>query len=168
MSVIIKKTITEAKKLWSCCFYDLNKPSWISKHRKNPLGLVSIEKVFIRARFRFPKSSFSSKSCLWNYLRKISVDIGFREKWFENGIEFEVTDSAEVQSMPVPSSYNDISVSSSVRDFLGWAWYERDFFVPQRWKSDNLEVRIRFGSVHYTALGLFVHLLHYNIFKFIL
>ena len=55
--------------------------------------------------------------------------------------------------MPVPSSYNDIGVSSAVRDFLGWAWYEREFFVPQRWKSDNLEVKLRFGSVHYTAVG---------------
>ncbi len=80
-------------------------------------------------------------------------DVGFRERWFENGIEHQVADASEILMMPVPSSYNDIGVSSAVRDFLGWAWYEREFFVPQRWKSDNLEVKLRFGSVHYTAVG---------------
>ena len=83
----------------------------------------------------------------------LDSDIGFREEWFENGIDFEVTDPSEILSMPVPSSYNDISTSAAVRDHVGWAWYERDFFVPQGWKNENLEVRLRFGSVHYIANG---------------
>ena len=83
----------------------------------------------------------------------LDSDLGFREEWFNNGLEYEVTDPSEIQLMPVPSSYNDISTSAAIRDFVGWAWYEREFFVPQRWKTDNLEVRLRFGSVHYTANG---------------
>ena len=80
-------------------------------------------------------------------------DIGFNEKWFENGIEYQVKDPSEIMHMPVPSSYNDISTNAAVRDFLGWAWYERQFFVPQRWKADNLEVKLRFGAAHYTTVG---------------
>ena len=83
----------------------------------------------------------------------LDSDQGFREEWFNNGLEYKVTDPSEIQLMPVPSSYNDISTSAAIRDFVGWAWYEREFFVPQRWKTDNLEVKLRFGSVHYTANG---------------
>ena len=86
----------------------------------------------------------------------LDSDQGFREEWFNNGLEYEVTDPSEIQLMPVPSSYNDISTSAAIRDFVGWAWYEREFFVPQRWKTDNLEVRLRFGSVHYTANGKYL------------
>ena len=62
-------------------------------------------------------------------------------------------EASDVMQMPVPSSYNDIGVSAAVRDFVGWAWYERTFFVPNRWKSDKLEIMLRFGAVHYTAVG---------------
>jgi beta-glucuronidase len=55
--------------------------------------------------------------------------------------------------MPVPSSFNDITTNATIRDFVGWAWYQRDFFVPVRWQSDPVEVRIRFGSAHYIAMG---------------
>ncbi|PSN36674.1 Beta-glucuronidase [Blattella germanica] len=53
--------------------------------------------------------------------------------------------------MPVPSSYNDVTVNATIRDFVGWAFYVRTFFVPKRWKLDNQRVVLRFGSVHYTA-----------------
>jgi beta-glucuronidase len=54
--------------------------------------------------------------------------------------------------MPVPSSYNDITVNSAVRDFIGWAWYQRQFYTPKRWCLDKQRVVLRFGSVHYTAI----------------
>jgi hypothetical protein len=31
-----------------------------------------------------------------------------------------------------------------------------DHNIDPRWKDDNLEVRLRFGSVHYTAVGSFL------------
>jgi len=54
--------------------------------------------------------------------------------------------------MPVPSSYNDVTINSTVRDFVGWAWYQREFYPPKRWWIDERRVVLRFGSVHYTAL----------------
>lgn len=54
--------------------------------------------------------------------------------------------------MPVPSSYNDVTVNSTVRDFVGWAWYQHEFYPPKRWWIDEQRVVLRFGSVHYTAL----------------
>lgn len=52
--------------------------------------------------------------------------------------------------MPVPSSYNDITTSSDLRDYVGPVWYERTFFVPSAWS--DLKVFLRFGSVNYHAL----------------
>ena len=55
-----------------------------------------------------------------------------------------------MMQMPVPSSYNDIGTSSSLRDLLGYVWYERQFMVPSSWSQDK-RIVIRFGSVHYKA-----------------
>ncbi|KAF4520950.1 hypothetical protein B566_EDAN008761 [Ephemera danica] len=66
----------------------------------------------------------------------------------------ETRDSGgEILMMPVPSSYNDVTTRADIRDFVGWAWYERTFFVPAAWLQQDSKVRImlRFGSVHYTA-----------------
>ena len=43
------------------------------------------------------------------------------------------------------------SQNSTVRDFVGWAWYDRTFFAPKRWNGSDTEVFLRFGSVHYLA-----------------
>lgn len=52
--------------------------------------------------------------------------------------------------MPVPSSYNDITQDVKIRDHIGWAWYQRSFFVPKTWKAQR--VSLRFGSVNYHAI----------------
>nr|CAD7459936.1 unnamed protein product [Timema tahoe] len=72
-------------------------------------------------------------------------DQGFDEEWYGNELK-------EWINMPVPSSYNDITVHANVRDYVGWVWYQRDFFVPKRWQQDNIGVYLRFGSIHYTAI----------------
>nr|CAD7569896.1 unnamed protein product [Timema californicum] len=72
-------------------------------------------------------------------------DQGFDEEWYNNELK-------EWINMPVPSSFNDITVHANVRDYVGWVWYQRDFFVPKRWQQDNIGVYLRFGSVHYTAI----------------
>lgn len=51
--------------------------------------------------------------------------------------------------MPVPSSYNDITQEVGIRDFVGWAWYEKQFFVPKSWLTDERSVILRFGSINY-------------------
>nr|CAD7195018.1 unnamed protein product [Timema douglasi] len=72
-------------------------------------------------------------------------DQGFDEEWYNNELK-------EWINMPVPSSFNDITVHANVRDYVGWVWYQQDFFVPKRWQQDNIGVYLRFGSVHYTAI----------------
>nr|KAG5706851.1 hypothetical protein BaRGS_004186 [Batillaria attramentaria] len=52
--------------------------------------------------------------------------------------------------MPVPSNYNDITSEKSVRDFVGWAWYETTFYVPAA--SKDLVVSLIFGSAHYNTV----------------
>jgi beta-glucuronidase len=49
-----------------------------------------------------------------------------------------------VAAMPVPASYNDISVSPAVRDHVGPVWYRRTFFAPASWAGR--EVRVRVGA----------------------
>ncbi|XP_017120244.2 beta-glucuronidase-like [Drosophila elegans] len=72
---------------------------------------------------------------------------GYLEKWFEKGLS---QSGRRVISMAVPASYNDITVSRSLRDHVGPVWYERTFFVPASWDRRS-RTWLRFGSVHYRA-----------------
>jgi len=51
--------------------------------------------------------------------------------------------------MPVPSSFNDITEKREIRDYSGWVWYDRKFFVPSTWSTGA--ILLRFGSVNYIA-----------------
>ncbi|KAJ8922925.1 hypothetical protein NQ315_001468 [Exocentrus adspersus] len=55
----------------------------------------------------------------------------------------------DVELMPVPSSYNDVSVNATVRDHVGVVKYRRSFVLPASWS--NKTVWLRFGSVCYAA-----------------
>lgn len=57
----------------------------------------------------------------------------------------------EILLMPVPSSYNDITQDSKIRDHVGLVWYDRTFFVPKSWNDNNTRVFLRFSSVSYAA-----------------
>nr|XP_020456270.1 beta-glucuronidase isoform X2 [Monopterus albus] len=55
--------------------------------------------------------------------------------------------------MPVPASYNDITQDATLRDFVGWVWYEREVVVPARWVTDEgVRVVLRVGSAHYFSV----------------
>jgi len=54
--------------------------------------------------------------------------------------------------MPVPSSFNDIGQDKSLRDFVGWVWYDTSFYVPPSWSNELNRILLRFSSVHYYAL----------------
>jgi beta-glucuronidase len=61
---------------------------------------------------------------------------------------------SEVFKMPVPASFNDVTTSARVRDFVGVAWYQRHFRVPSSWLGEpraDKKLVIRFGGVHYKA-----------------
>ena len=74
---------------------------------------------------------------------KCIVDLNYLLISFQNG---------KVIDMPVPSSYNDITQNKKLRDFVGWVWYDRDFFVPKSWDNEETtRTVIRFESCHYTC-----------------
>ncbi|KAF4520121.1 hypothetical protein B566_EDAN010277 [Ephemera danica] len=77
-------------------------------------------------------------------------NIGFREQWYARPLK---QSGGEILMMPVPASYNDVTTRADVRDFVGWAWYERTFFAPAAWlqKDSGVRIMLRFGSVHYAA-----------------
>ncbi|MFC7328681.1 beta-glucuronidase [Marinactinospora rubrisoli] len=41
----------------------------------------------------------------------------------------------------VPASYNDLFTDPSIRDHVGWAWYQRDVWVPRGWAGERVFVR---------------------------
>ena len=69
----------------------------------------------------------------------------------------------------MPSSFNDVTTNRTLRDYVGWAWYQRQFFTPSNWlryQSDSIgqsrrkphfnsdtdkTIILRFDSVHYFA-----------------
>jgi beta-glucuronidase len=77
---------------------------------------------------------------IWKF--KLDSGEGLQEKWYEN----DLTDTI---SMAVPSSFNDIGVNASIRDHVGWVWYEREFSVPAILQSER--VVLRFGSATHLA-----------------
>ena len=71
---------------------------------------------------------------------------GFRESWFTGPL----SSRGDCHEMPVPASYNDITTNTTVRDHLGWAWYDTQFYVDPGWETSRVLVRL--GSVHYNAI----------------
>ena len=69
--------------------------------------------------------------------------------------------------MPVPSSYNDITQDINIRDFVGWVWYDREFFVPTSWNDEEqLRVVMRFESCHYFCIVVSFFIAEYIAFDF--
>ena len=58
--------------------------------------------------------------------------------------------SGPVIPMPVPASYNDITQSKELRDFVGGAWYDNEFYVPPELANKRIVMRI--DSAHYNAI----------------
>jgi len=83
---------------------------------------------------------------LWNFRIDDSADRrrGFADQWYAKPLR----QSGVVEKMPVPSSFNDVGTDAKTRDFVGWAWYDKEFFF----KSAGERVVLRFGSVHYNAM----------------
>ena len=85
---------------------------------------------------------------VWNFIADTSPsrNKGFDEKWYTKPL----SQSGEIIPMPVPASYNDITQSKQLRDFVGWVWYETEFYVPTEWQSKRAV--LRFDSAHYNTL----------------
>ena len=60
--------------------------------------------------------------------------------------------SGDVIPMPVPSSYNDITEDSNLREFIGWVWYEKEVYVPRSWENNATRVVLRFEATNYHTI----------------
>ncbi|KAI1293682.1 Beta-glucuronidase [Halotydeus destructor] len=104
----------------------------------------------------YPRESVNrevkSLNGIWNFRTEpeASVNLGFEQRWFETSLQTE-KHHGHVIDMPVPSSYNDITQSVKLRDYVGWVWYDRSFYAPQSWLDSKKTVLLRFDSVHYYA-----------------
>ncbi|XP_061163610.1 beta-glucuronidase-like [Saccostrea echinata] len=85
---------------------------------------------------------------LWNFRIDTSESRvrGFDENWFSRPLK----QSGPVIPMPVPASYNDITQSKKLRDFVGWAWYDNEFYIPPEFTSKRIVLRI--DSAHYNTI----------------
>ncbi|KAK5600411.1 hypothetical protein CRENBAI_021708 [Crenichthys baileyi] len=103
----------------------------------------------------FPRESSSREvkelNGLWVFRADISPNRnqGFERAWYKS----RLAETGPVIDMPVPASYNDITQDPTLRDFIGWVWYEREVTVPARWITDQgVRVVLRVGSAHYYSV----------------
>ncbi|CAC5378346.1 uidA [Mytilus coruscus] len=85
---------------------------------------------------------------MWKFRADMSPtrNEGFLKKWYTQPL----SQTGDVIPMPVPASYNDITQDRKLRDFIGWVWYETEFFVPVEWQQKR--VVLRFDSAHYNTM----------------
>lgn len=80
---------------------------------------------------------------IWRFKKEERMNQGVEEKWYLEPLKNTI-------EMPVPSSYNDITTDKSLRDHVGWVWYETDFYIPCDWQ--NKRMVLRFGSATHHAV----------------
>lgn len=103
----------------------------------------------------YPRESSSREikeiNGLWNFRADQSANrnLGFEQAWYKS----RLAETGPVIDMPVPASYNDITQDYTLRDFVGWVWYEREVVVPVRWvKDEGTRLVLRVGSAHYYSI----------------
>ncbi|GAA6070403.1 beta-glucuronidase isoform X1, partial [Tachysurus ichikawai] len=103
----------------------------------------------------FPQESLSRElkelNGLWTFRADFSPNRnqGFDQFWFKRPL----SESGPVIDMPVPSSFNDLTQNPKLRDFIGWVWYEKEAWIPQRWlQNKDTRIMLRVGSAHYYAV----------------
>src|SRR4030042_3946764 len=77
-------------------------------------------------------------SGVWNF-KKDSLGVGEKEQWF-NGLK-------DCRSIAVPGSWNE--QFDDMRDYLDFAWYEKETYIPGGWKGQRIFIRV--GSANYAA-----------------
>ncbi|CAG5127681.1 unnamed protein product [Candidula unifasciata] len=101
----------------------------------------------------YPRDSEARQSKLLDGLWHFRADYsptrnqGFAEKWWTA----RLYQTGPVIDMPVPSSYNDVTEDKKLRDFVGWVWYDREFYVASDWAT-NRRMVLRFDSAHYNTI----------------
>ncbi len=80
---------------------------------------------------------------IWDFCLD-AEDRGVREAYYRSFPD-------DCRPMPVPASYNDITVDPEIRDHVGPVWYRRRFHVPSSFRDSSLAVRVGAASHHATA-----------------
>ncbi|MBH1945637.1 hypothetical protein I5L01_15580, partial [Erythrobacter sp. YJ-T3-07] len=70
---------------------------------------------------------------VWNFSLASGPDIEYDQGWLQ-----VIPPRLQV---PVPSSYNDIFLDASIRDHVGWVYYQRHVVVPRTWTGENYFLR---------------------------
>ncbi|NGP45118.1 beta-glucuronidase [Bacillaceae bacterium SIJ1] len=78
---------------------------------------------------------------IWNFQLDAN-SLGEEHGWPAQGLPSSI-------HMPVPSSFNDITTSQEMRDYVGDVWYETTTYLPNEWFTET--VMLRFGAVSHTA-----------------
>ncbi|XP_065313222.1 beta-glucuronidase-like isoform X2 [Gordionus sp. m RMFG-2023] len=120
---------------------------------------------FIDSLLPVQNNEFREIKCLnglWKFkvLPSLNTTIGFDQNWYDYPMKNFIL-------MPVPSSYNDITLDSNIRNFLGWAWYQTEIYIPPSWITEykylslnnidheekaSFKYILRFESVNYYAM----------------
>ncbi|KAM9320081.1 beta-glucuronidase [Gastrophryne carolinensis] len=99
-----------------------------------------------------PSREVKELSGVWSFRADTSPDRndGFRQLWYKSPLR----ETGPVIDMPVPASFNDITQDITLRDFIGWVWYEKELWLPSRWleHQDSSRIVLRVGSAHYFSI----------------
>ena len=102
----------------------------------------------------FPKDSptrlVKNLDGVWHFRADFSENrnAGFDEKWWEKPL----SSTGDIIKMPIPSSFNDITQDAKLRDFVGWVWYERNFWMPSFWLESKQRIFLLLESAHYNTV----------------
>jgi beta-glucuronidase len=104
--------------------------------------------VCSRAGMLHPQDSESrevkSLDGLWQF-KPDYADVGMRDRWHTAPLP------PPTLTMPVPSSYNDLTQDAALREHVGMVWYERDTFVPLHWMSRRVVLFVGSANHHATV-----------------
>ncbi|NLE99005.1 MAG: beta-glucuronidase [Propionibacterium sp.] len=70
---------------------------------------------------------------IWDF-QLDAAGAGLDDRWFAAAL-------ADARPMPVPSSFNDVTVESEIHDHVGHVWYQRDVIAPRLLDGERLFVR---------------------------
>lgn len=80
------------------------------------------------------------------------AELGFDQSWHSNNLEDRCSPQ-DLYRMPVPAAFNDITSNASVRNYVGWFWYQTTI-GPFRSleKADAAHRFIQFENVNYLSI----------------
>ncbi|WP_027119821.1 beta-glucuronidase [[Mycoplasma] testudinis] len=79
---------------------------------------------------------------LWDFVVDYE-NVGLKQEWFLKKLKNPI-------KMPVPASYNEITLDNNIREHVGYVWYQKTVVLPV--DCSNQRYILRFGSVTHAAM----------------